>query len=212
MSLTYVVSDLHGRLDVLELALSAIEENAPGTVVFTGDFIDRGPDSKGVVDRVKAGPVVGGWRWSVVRGNHEDMALHCADGTDLGWWVANGGGETLASYDGPVSPDHLEWFDSLPRLTWDKHRVYVHAGLNRRVPLDEQIENDTQWKRYPKGATAGYRDKHIVHGHTPVKDGPELFEGRTNLDTGAFFTGRLVVGVFDDDKPGGPVDLIEVRA
>lgn len=210
MSLTYVISDLHGRLDLLELALAAIEENAPGVVVFTGDFIDRGPDSKGVVDRVKAGPTVDGWRWSVVRGNHEDMALHCADGTDLAWWVSNGGAETLVSYGGSVSPDHLDWFSSLPRLTWDKYRVYVHAGLDRRVPLDEQIESDTQWKRYPKGATAGYQDKHIVHGHTPVLDGPELFDGRTNLDTGAVFTGRLVVGVFDDNKAGGPVSLIEV--
>lgn len=212
MSRTYVIADIHGRLDLLELALSEIESRTPGTVIFTGDFIDRGPESKGVVDRVMAGPTDPAWRWSVVRGNHEDMALHCADGTDLHWWIQNGGAQTLQSYGGPIPVEHLNWFASLPRITWDKYRVYVHAGVDATVPLEQQDEHTTQWKRYPKGWASGHGERHVVHGHTPQPDGPELFEGRTNLDVGSFFTSRLAIGVFDNDKPGGPVEVIGVSA
>lgn len=209
---TYVISDIHGRLDLLRGCLAAIEAHGTGgTVIFTGDFIDRGPDSKGVVDLLMEGPGGDNWRWSFVRGNHEDMALQCHDGTDLDWWCGNGGVQTLRSYGGKVDVVHLEWFDSLPRLTWDKHRVYVHAGLDNHLPLDRQKEETTQWKRYRPGETSGHQGRHIVHGHTPVEE-PELHDGRTNLDTGGFATGRMVVGVFDDDKPGGPIDLLEVRA
>jgi serine/threonine protein phosphatase 1 len=67
------------------------------------------------------------------------------------------------------------------------------------------------WKRYPKGYKGGFGDRHVVHGHSSVAEGPELYEGRTNLDTLAWRTGRLVTGVFDDAKPGGPVDFVVVR-
>jgi serine/threonine protein phosphatase 1 len=67
------------------------------------------------------------------------------------------------------------------------------------------------WKRYPKGYSLGFGDRHVVHGHDNDPDGPLLYEGRTNLDAAAWRTGRLVVGVFDDDRPGGPVDFIVVR-
>jgi serine/threonine protein phosphatase 1 len=67
------------------------------------------------------------------------------------------------------------------------------------------------WKRYPKGYKGGHGDRHVVHGHNSFAGGPELYEGRTNLDTVAWRTGRLVTGVFDDAKPGGPVDFIVVK-
>ena len=67
------------------------------------------------------------------------------------------------------------------------------------------------WKRYPKGFSDGYGERHVVHGHDNFPEGPLLLQGRTNLDTLAWRTGRLVIGVFDDDRPGGPVDFIEVK-
>lgn len=209
---TFVVADIHGRLDLLEKALAAIENRAAsGQVIFTGDFIDRGPESRAVVARLMAGPPEE-WVWRFVRGNHEDMLLTCMGGDNLGWWVANGGGATIASYDGEIDQGHVDWMGALPRLLWDEHRVYVHAGVEECYDLHEQPEAVTQWFRYPARADVGYRGRHVVHGHTPMQDGPELYLSRTNLDTGGFFTGRMVVGVFDDDKPGGPVDLIEVSA
>jgi len=67
------------------------------------------------------------------------------------------------------------------------------------------------WMRYQAGFQEGHGDRHVVHGHTPEKDGPLVFSGRTNLDTLAWATGRLVVGVYDDEVPGAAVDYIEVK-
>jgi len=206
---TYVISDLHGRLDLLEYALAQIEARPVGRVIFTGDYIDRGPDSAGVVYRIMAGPK-NGWLWTPIRGNHEDMLLQCRDGDQIGWWMANGGMETLKSYGGFIPNDHVQWMDRLPRLTWDEHRVYTHAGVSEDFDLDSQPEAITQWFRYPKGANVGWRGMHVVHGHTPQMDGPELYSQRTNLDIGGVFCGRLAVGVFDDDTPGGPVEIITI--
>lgn len=207
MSQTIVIADIHGRLDLLEKALTEAEAWQPAKLIFTGDFIDRGPESKAVVDRVMAG---GNCPWEVIRGNHEDMALECHDGTNFDWWCANGGTQTIMSYGGKLDVAHLEWFASLPRLTWDAHRVYTHAGVSEAHTLEAQPEEVTQWHRYGKGEDVGYRGKHVVHGHTPI--GPELLQNRTNLDAGSFFSGRLTLGVFDDSKAGGPVDIIEVTA
>ena len=209
MAKTYVIADLHGRLDLLEAALARIEEHTPGKVVFTGDFIDGGPQSRGVVARLIAGPG-DGWEWVFVRGNHEDMLLDCYSGKNLSWWLKHGGRETIDSYSGEIDPAHIEWMRSLPRLYSDKHRVYVHAGVDECYDLDQQPAGLTQWYRYSKGDNDGYRGMHVVHGHTPRRKGPELLAHRTNLDTNALSTGRLVVGVFDDEKAGGPIEVIEV--
>lgn len=211
MTCTFVIPDIHGMANLLDIAIDEISKRECGRVIFTGDFIDRGDDSRRVVQTLIDGPKSDRFKWSFIRGNHEDMALHCADGTDIEWWVQNGGGATLSSYGGEIYSNHLGWFDKLPRLLSDENRVYVHAGVDESFSLDAQLQNTTQWHRYGKGDKQGYRGMHVVHGHTPIEDGPELLPMRTNLDTGAFFTGRLVVGVFEDGKAGGPVDFIEVK-
>jgi serine/threonine protein phosphatase 1 len=87
----------------------------------------------------------------------------------------------------------------------------VHAGVDSGTPLDHQREETLLWKRYPKGYSAGFGNLHVVHGHDNDPNGPLLYEGRTNLDTLAWRTGRLSIGVFDDDRPGGPIDLITIK-
>lgn len=213
MSKTFVIADLHGRFDLMQKALERIElgTHSGGTVVFLGDYIDRGPDSRQVVDRLRSGPPKG-WTWVILKGNHEDMMVACCHGPDLDWWLTNGGAQTLDSYGGSIPEDHIEWAKALPMVHADAHRVFVHAGVEPSRPLDAQGEAVLLWMRYPDGADIRYPGLHIVHGHTPHRDGPELYPGRTNLDTGAVFCGRLVVGVFDDEKPGGPVSLIEIAA
>lgn len=208
MTKTYVIADIHGRLDLLLAALAKVETRTPGKVVFTGDFVDGGPESRGVVARLVAGPG-DGWEWVFIRGNHEDILLNCHASDNRRWWLKHGGRETLESYGGKIDPAHVEWMHSLPRLHVDAHRVYVHAGVDECYDLDQQPAALTQWYRYRKGANVGYRGLHVVHGHTPRRKGPELLDRRTNLDTHALSTGRLVIGVFDDAKPGGPEDLIE---
>lgn len=219
---TFAIADLHGRFDLLERALSAIESAAvSGTVVFLGDYVDRGMESRKVVERLMAGPPPG-WDWITLKGNHEDMMVECLRGrAPLDWWLSNGGAQTLISYgqrigdlaDPAVVPtEHVEWLDSLPLLFVNENRVFVHAGVDPTVSLANQSVKTVLWMLYPDGFAEGHGGRHVVHGHHPFADGPLLLPGRTDLDTLAWYTGRLVVGVFDDEVPGGPTNLIEVLA
>lgn len=217
---TFAIADLHGRRDLLEMALAEIEVMAPGgTVVFTGDYVDRGPESAQIIRRLMDGPPAN-WRWICLKGNHEDMMVdHCRTGLNIDLWLQNGGGATLLSYGHPrsgaidlsvVPEDHLRWIDQLPTYWEDERRVFVHAGVHRTRPLEEQSEHQLLWTLYGSRDPGGWRDKLVVHGHEQFEDGPKLHLGRIDLDTFAWATGRLVVGVFDDTQ-GAPIDLIEVK-
>jgi serine/threonine protein phosphatase 1 len=217
MTLTYVIPDLHGRFDLLREMLTRIEAHAEGragTIVVLGDYVNKGPDSRLVVERMRAG-LFDGWPFFPLKGNHDAMMVEALrDTSKMHGWIDKGGDATIKSYGGDPSviPDaDVAWLDGLPLTHVDAHRIYVHAGLDPGVPLDAQPEHTLLWKRYRKGDSAGFGSRHVVHGHNSNADGPELFEGRSNLDTLAWRTGRLVTGVFDDDKPGGPVDFIVVR-
>lgn len=214
MSRTFVVPDIHGRLDLLCEALRVIERRSPegGKVVFLGDYVDRGPESREVVATLVAGPLTPGWSWEFLRGNHEDMMMQCISGHEIEWWISNGGSATLATYQGKDAEllEHLEWMAGLPTVLWDEHRVYVHAGVAEQHELTEQPETMTQWYRYPKRADVGYRGKHVVHGHEINMYGPELYPNRTALDTGAVHTGIMAVAEFDDAIPGGPTNILTI--
>ena len=216
MSFTYVIPDLHGRDDLLACALSDISVHSRGergVIVAIGDYVDKGPHSNEVIERLLSG--VDGWRLVALKGNHDSMMVDgLRDPARLAFWVERGGDTALASYGGgpsAVPEAHVAWLDQRPLMHLDTHRVYVHAGLDPELPLEQQSEAALLWKRYPKGDGAGFGARHIVHGHDNDPEGPLLLEGRTNLDTQAWRTGRLAVGIFDDDRPGGPVDLIIVK-
>src|SRR5205823_15021870 len=102
MSKTYAIADLHGRLDLLEMALAKIADDAepPTTLVTLGDYVDRGPDSRQVIERLMAGLGPKGWRLISLKGNHEDIMWQTCRRKvpDCGWWLTNGGGATLISY------------------------------------------------------------------------------------------------------------------
>jgi serine/threonine protein phosphatase 1 len=215
MSLTYVIPDIHGRYDLLSEALIDIAARSGGGVIVTiGDYVDKGRQSREVIDRLLPG-VGRGWNLVALKGNHDAMMVEALrDPAKMSAWLAKGGDAALASYGGDlvaVPQSHIAWLDQLRLMHADAHRLYVHAGVDPELPLDRQSEATLLWKRYPKGFSGGYGKLHVVHGHDNDPDGPLLFEGRTNLDTLAWRTGRLTVGVFDDDKPGGPVDFIVVR-
>ena len=217
MSLTYVIPDIHGRHDLLSEALAGITLRSRGercVIVMIGDYVDKGPDSKAVIDRLLAG-VDAGWSLVTLKGNHDAlMSEALRDPSKMAAWIAKGGDAALASYGGDpaaVPPAHIDWLDRLQLLHVDAHRVYVHAGVDPELPLDQQSEATLLCKRYPKEFSGGFGARHVVHGHDNHPEGPLLYEGRTNLDTLAWRTGRLMVGVFDDDKPGGPIDFIVVK-
>jgi serine/threonine protein phosphatase 1 len=217
MSLTYVIPDLHGRYDLLSEALAGITARSgseAGVIVTIGDYVDKGPQSKQVIDRLLPG-VAEGWRLVALKGNHDAMMVEALrDPAKMASWLEKGGDAALASYGGDpaaVPPTHIAWLDRLRLMHEDAHRLYVHAGVDPELPLDRQSETTLLWKRYPKGFPDGYGELHVGHGHDNHPDGPLLYAGRTNLDTLAWRTGRLTVGIFDDDRPGGPVDFIVVR-
>jgi len=217
MSFTYVIGDIHGLDDLLGAALGEINARARGAaavIIALGDYVDKGPQSRQVIERLLPG-IGGGWKFIALKGNHDAMMVEgLRDPSKLTAWLEKGGDAALASYGGAsaaVPQAHIAWLDRLPLTHVDAHRLYVHAGVEPGVPLDRQSETTLLWKRYPKGNPDGFGERHVVHGHDNDPEGPLLYPGRTNLDTAAWRTGRLTVGVFDDDRPGGPVDLIEVR-
>ena len=155
------------------------------------------------------------WGLVTLKGNHDAMMVEALrNPSKMAAWIAKGGDAALASYGGDpaaVPRVHINWLDGLRLMHVDAHRLYVHAGVDPEIPLDRQSAATLLWKRYPKGFTGGYGTLHVVHGHDNSPDGPLLYEGRTNLDTLAWRTGRLMIGVFDDAIPGGPVDFITIR-
>lgn len=212
MSLTYAIGDVHGRLDLLQLLLLEIEHDSPegGTVVFLGDYVDRGPDSKGVLDLLMAGPSDPRWRWITLMGNHEDM-MNVALEEPMkmtnagGMWLVNGGHATLVSFgDADVEP-YRAWMQRLPVLHYDGYRVFVHAGVDPTRPLDDQSENYVLWARDQMDHPNAY----VVHGHTPNPRGPVIGTGRVNMDTLAYKTGRLCAAVFEDEVDSPPLKILE---
>ena len=206
MSKTYVIADLHGRFDLLVMALAKIANHAelPATLITLGDYVDRGPDSRKIIERLMRGLGHEGWRLICLKGNHEDiMCQTCRRRVpDSGWWLTNGGGATLISYgqnegdqaDVTVVPDeHLKWIERLPLMHVDEHRIFVHAGVNPNYSLDEQDPQDVIWKIYDDRDEGAHGQRHIVHGHHQHTHGPILKKNRTNLDTFAWYTGRLAI-------------------
>jgi serine/threonine protein phosphatase 1 len=218
VTMTYVFPDLHGRKDHLDKAIAGVFADGLGpddTIVFLGDYIDRGPDSVGVVKAVR--DLVNDRPNTVaLSGNHEYMMIWALMGGDehLQGWLASGGNTTISSYESVPYEQIIEdakWFVALPKTHEDTHRVYVHAGVTAKLPLSEQDDAVLLWKRYAASDGTGWMDKHLVHGHDIDETGPRTTGNRTACDTGAFHTNRYCVSVFDDATAGGPVRVIEVH-
>jgi serine/threonine protein phosphatase 1 len=204
-ALTFAVGDIHGCLDKLERLIATCEAHAagrPARFVFLGDYVDRGPDSRGVIEllmrRQQAQPdaVV------CLKGNHEQLAIDAHDSERaVSLWLANSGAVTLESYGGGrISSAHLAWLRALPLCHDDGMRFFVHAGVDLNKPLDRQLPEVMLWIREPFFAASDAVDcgRFVVHGHTPRRDGrPELRKHRLNLDTGAVIGGPLTAAAFD---------------
>jgi serine/threonine protein phosphatase 1 len=214
--LTYAIGDVHGRHDLLLPALDWVERHArggPAKIVLLGDYIDRGPSSREVVETLIRGPAQPNLSFTCLMGNHEAMLLASLDDPSWRWnWLANGGDITLKSYGGKIPEEHIGWMRSLPLRVEDEHRHFVHAGFNPYLELDAQTPDDLLWIREPFVSGDFDFGKHVVHGHTPQANGPDLRRHRSNLDVGAFWTGRLCVAVFDPACAGGPVETVLIQA
>jgi serine/threonine protein phosphatase 1 len=210
----YVVGDIHGRLDLLDQLIEAIHRDANtyagnSLTVTLGDYIDRGPNSRGVIDRLLTNPFPGDY--IALKGNHEALLEKFLDQPESGtYWRQLGGLETLHSFGIPVaplmmgqqfenaaeqlgaalSPERVKFLSSL-KLSLTVGRFFLcHAGVRPSVALDHQNEQDLLWIRDEFLNCEQDFGKIVVHGHTPIER-PEVRPNRINIDTGAFATGRL---------------------
>jgi serine/threonine protein phosphatase 1 len=171
--------------------------------VFLGDYIDRGPDSRGVVTKLMALQERNSGGVVCLRGNHEAILLDAVRSGNHDLWFVNGGGDTLASYGvesaRKLPAEHLRWFASLKTSFDDGRRFFVHAGVDPERPLDAQSEDDLVWIREPFLSQRRDYGRLIVHGHTPQRSGrPDVRSWRLNLDTAAVYGGRLSAAFFND--------------
>jgi serine/threonine protein phosphatase 1 len=205
LSNTYAFGDVHGCLDQLKRLVEHCERDTGAQktkLIFLGDYIDRGPDSRGVVDflmnRQKCSPD----EFICLRGNHEDLLLSAiGDEADEPNWLLNGGLSTLYSYRVSsafdIPPAHIEWFRSLPFFHDDGRRFFVHAGVHPARSLDQQDTHDLLWIREPFLSSSKDFGRLIVHGHTPLSGGiPDQRHNRLNIDTGAVYGQPLTAAVF----------------
>lgn len=218
-TLTYAIGDIHGCADLLDRLLARIEAHAGSEshgLVFLGDYIDRGPDSAGVLKTIRALQRRDPERVVCLMGNHEAMlvaALRERGGDDH--WRANGGDATLASFavDEPaaISGDVLDWIEALPTLHEDARRWYVHAGFRPGCEAPDPDIYSRLWIREPFLSEDHDFGRHVVHGHTPQMSGrPDVRPFRTNLDTAAVYGAALTAGVFTD-RQGPAVAFIAER-
>lgn len=207
----YAVGDIHGRADLLDrlhAAIRADAETRPAVerrIVYLGDYIDRGEDSAGVIDRLVAGPPPG---FAAVHlcGNHEDFLLRfLADASVAPHWLHNGGDATLASYGLAVERDWVRLQRNLRRALPRRHLafleglalshaaggyLFVHAGIRPGLPLDRQRREDLLWIRGEFLDSSVPHGPVVVHGHS-IAGEPEIRANRIGIDTGAYMSGRL---------------------
>jgi serine/threonine protein phosphatase 1 len=207
--LTFAVGDIHGCDGKLASLLAhCVDHAGPNTfrIVFLGDYVDRGPGSRMVVESLMTLQAGAAEQIVCLKGNHEDMLLAAAGGDDLAW-LRNGGEATLASYGvsraADIPAEHLAWLATLPLVIADAGRFFVHAGVQPGIPLQEQSKDDLLWIREPFLSDPRDHGLYIVHGHTPLRTGvPDMRRNRLDLDTGAYFGGPLTAAVFDENTVG----------
>lgn len=217
----YAVGDVHGRADCLARVFAEIDADrrrhpvAATLEIYLGDYVDRGPDSRGVIDlligRAERRPI------RPLLGNHEAMLLGAlappGETSPLSQtWRRSGASDTLAAYGLPVAegsrPSREEWPALVAAFRRDfpqAHRrflagcrpsvaygsyFFAHAGIRPGIPVDAQDRADLFWIREPFLTSRADHGAVVVHGHTPVRE-PDMRTNRINLDTGAYLTGRL---------------------
>ncbi len=220
----YAVGDIHGRLDLLDEIEAAIGADIATTrparpvICYLGDYVDRGPASAQVIDRLST-PFADGVARVFLMGNHEHRMLGFLDkpAEDGPAWLQYGGREALESYglivpDSPTSGDWPRLRDALAAALPDQHlaflralrlafvwrdHLFVHAGLNPARPATEQDAHDLMWIREPFLSSDHDWGLRVVHGHVIV-DEPVFRPNRIGIDTGAYYSDRLTCLIVTD--------------
>lgn len=221
----YAVGDIHGRADLLlqlmEMIRADMQQGEPGhrVVVFLGDYIDRGPDTRKVLDILSSNPFPESENVFLI-GNHEAVLLQFLRDPAIGKdWVRFGGAQTLAAYGAvlpsgapspaqlnqardilrtKLPPQHLSFVRSLKLTYRVGDYLFVHAGIRPGLPLDQQASHDLLWIRKPFLESELDHGHVVVHGHTP-SERIESLPNRIGIDTGAYRSDRLSAVVLEAD-------------
>lgn len=216
----YAIGDVHGEIEKLDRLLDFVREDAGlrktnYKIVFLGDLIDRGPDSRAVVERAMNAAAKG--EALAVKGNHEELMLHAYDKREsvgIYFWAENGGDETITSYmlangvcddwRDAIDHSHIKWMKALPAMIRDEARglAFVHGGIDPAT-FPNCTDEVRMWTRSQKFFDPGRWPERpeleglmVVHGHTPTHDfRPHANPRRINVDTGACFGGPLTAVV-----------------
>jgi serine/threonine protein phosphatase 1 len=210
----YAVGDIHGRVDLFDALIQAIEADdeargaADTTIVLLGDLVDRGPASAAVVRAAYA--LSHRRKVRIICGNHEEMFLESFERTEvLQHFLRYGGRETILSYPvdadafetatldeaqaimrGAVPEADLAFMRSFENFVAIGGYLFVHAGIRPHTPIAKQTSQNLRWIREPFLSYPGDHGCIVVHGHTITSE-PELLHNRIGIDTGAFMSGRL---------------------
>ncbi|MDZ4737816.1 MAG: metallophosphoesterase family protein [Rhodospirillaceae bacterium] len=225
-SVVYAIGDIHGRADLLDALHARIEADAATrdaqrrVLVWLGDYVDRGADPKGVIERVMAPPA--GFETVALLGNHEDLMLRFLEDPETGPdWMLNGGAQTLASYQIDMMDGcffRADRWDALSRALREAlpapqrrflerlkltHRegdyFFVHAGVRPDRALDDQDRDDLIWIRGEFLFSDMDYGAVVVHGHT-ISDEPQTRANRIGIDTGAYYSDRLTALALEGDR------------
>lgn len=187
------IGDIHGCLRQLEELLGRVAPTDRDRVVFLGDYVDRGPDSAGVIDcLIEFGRTFPATVF--LRGNHEQMFTDYLEGRDPAAFLLNGGLQTLGSYHDrglwPIPRGHRDFLADLVDSYQVDDCIFVHAGLRPGVPLADQDPRDLLWIRREFIDSDYDWGKIVIYAHTPLEE-PFLSETRMGLDTGCVYGRRL---------------------
>ncbi len=240
----FPIGDMHGAYQINKTLYDkivvrigqGIDLAFGGTIVFLGDYIDRGPDSKQIIDWLMGledfeinGHKV---KHIFIRGNHEQFMLdflkapYSDDGLKLLYsWLGHGGKETLDSFDCTTQElvdgklrKYVKWFRDLPKMFFDPDYVFVHAGLDIYQPLDKQSDYHTLWGFDNNPFAYKEYNRVVVHGHLTRKNGPivNIANNRIWMDVGSNLYGRAATVCLPEpfdygfESDGGKYEVIEV--
>jgi serine/threonine protein phosphatase 1 len=200
------IGDVHGMLSLARRLLDDVNDYiaqhalGPAQVIFLGDFIDRGPQSRRVVQFLQSMEREGA---IILRGNHEQMMIESKH-SPMDWYgfIKAGGESTVESYKGFDKEFELDqrWMSGLPTSFEDDKRIFVHAGVDPEKSLDKQTDRERLWIRNKFIHYEGPFPKYVVHGHIIEQlTTPVIKENRCNVDTGACLGGALSAAFFNDD-------------
>ena len=199
----FAIGDIHGCLDKVKTLLGMIQVNwDKDLMVFLGDYVDRGPDSRGVIELLLNLKKEHADRLIFLKGNHEWMFMQFLNGEDHDLFLPNGGKKTLESYSVEkdkidIPQSHRDFLDHLDLYFETNDYIFVHAGLRPYISISEQSPEDLLWIRSHFLKSSYDWGKRVIFGHTPFSV-PFIEPNKVGIDTGAVYGGRLTCLVLPD--------------